>query len=203
MKQYRGCSRLVYAIETEGENGAVTFGDVKELAPVKAVSREISSDSEDVWADNTLQQKTYGGTSITRSFDTTRIAPEVVAELLGDTIITIGTKKAFATRPDGSKRPFIAIGYALHDGDADKPCEVVWAYHCTVDSITKASNTIDTGTGSEGQTVTITNNAPKNAFTKTGEKNLDFTLPISDVADVDKFFAQVVTPDNASTIFTA
>ena len=136
MKQYRGCSRLVYAIETEGEGGAVTFGDVKELAPVKAVSREISSDSEDVWADNTLQQKTYGGTSITRSFDTTRISPEVVAELLGDTIITIGTKKAFATRPDGSKRPFIAIGYALHDGDADKPCEVVWAYHYTVDSIT-------------------------------------------------------------------
>ena len=60
MKQYRGCSRLVYAIETDGENGAVTFGEVKELAPVKAVSREISSDSEDVWADNTLQQKTYG-----------------------------------------------------------------------------------------------------------------------------------------------
>ncbi len=203
MKQYRGCSRLVYAIETEGENGAVTFGEVKELAPVKAVSRDIASDSEDVWADNTLQQKTYAGTSITRSFDTTRIAPEVVAELLGDTIVTIGTKKAFATRPDGSKRPFIAIGYALHDGEADKPCEVVWAYHCTVDSITKASNTIDTGTGSEGQTVTITNNAPKKAFTKTGEKNLDFTLPIDDIADVEKFFAQVVTPDNADTILTA
>lgn len=202
MRQYRGCSRLVYAIETE-EDGTTKFGAVKELAPVKAVSRDIASDSEDVWADNTLQQKTYAGTSITRSFDTTRIAPDIVAELLGDTVITIGTKKAFATRPDGSKRPFIAIGYALHDGDASKPCEVVWAYHCTVDSITKSSNTIDTGTGSEGQTITITNNAPSKAFSKTGEKNLDFTLPIEEAGDVEKFFAQVVTPDNAETVLTA
>lgn len=207
MRQYRGCSHLVYALETENaQTGVVTFGAVKVLAPVKSVSRDITSDNEPVYADNTVQQRTYGATSITRTFETTRIDPAVVAELLGDTTQTIGSGTgapvARMTNPDGSSRPYIAIGYALHDGDADHPCEVVWAYHCKVKSISKTANTIDDGTGSEGQSVEIVNVAPKKAWTKTGKRNLDFVLPVAedDTTTVEKFFAQVVTPDNAETV---
>lgn len=197
-KQYRGCSKLVYAIVTETAE-RTTYGEVKELAPVKAISRDITSDSEDVWADNTLQEKTYAGSKVTRSFDTTRILPEVEAELLGNTVITAGTKKAYATDPNGSTRPYIAVGYALHDGDVDKPCELVWAFKGKVNSISKASNTIDDGTGSEGQTVEIEFVAPRDAFTSTGKRNLDIALPVEDAADVEKWFAQVITPDNMET----
>lgn len=193
-KQYRGCSKLVYAIVTEGET--ITYGPVKELAPVKAISRDIASESEDVWADNTLQQKTYGGSKVTRSFDTTRILPEVEAELLGNTVITVGTKKAYGTDPNGSNRPYVAIGYALHDGDADNPCELVWAFKGKVNSITKSANTIDDGTGSEGQTVEIEFVAPRDPFTKTGKRNLDIALAVEDAADVDKWFSKVITFDN-------
>ena len=202
MRQYRGCSHLVYAIETEGEGGAVTYGNVKVLAPVKAVSRDIASENEPVYADNVVQQRTYGATSVTRTFDCTRIEPEVVAELLGDTQIAIGEQKAHATNPDGSSRPYIAVGYALHDGDVDKPCEIVWAYHCKVNSISKTANTIDDGTGSEGQSVEIVNVAPKKAWTSTGKRNLDFVLAVDEnnANKVNTFFAQVVTPDNASEI---
>ena len=197
-KQYRGCSKLVYAIVTERAEG-ITYGEVKELAPVKAISREIQSDSEDVWADNTLQEKTYAGSKVTRSFETTRILPEVEAELLGNTVITAGTKKAYATDPNGSTRPYIAVGYALHDGDVDNPCELVWAFKGKVNSISKASNTIDDGTGSEGQTVEIEFVAPRDAFTTTGKRNLDIVLPVEDAANVEKWFAQVITPDNIET----
>lgn len=203
MKQYRGCSHLVYAVETEdAETGAVTFGTVKVLAPVKSVSRDITSDNEAVYADNVVQQRTYGATSITRTFETTRISPDVVAELLGDTTLAVGDVNARMTNPDGSSRPYIAVGYALHDGNVDDPCEVVWAYHCKVNSISKSANTIDNGTGSEGQSVEIVNVAPKKAFTTTGKRNLDFVLPIDDTnkAKVATFFAQVVTPDNAATV---
>lgn len=201
-KQYRGCSRLYYAIETEGEGGAVTYGTPKHLAPVKAVSRDIASDNEAVYADNVVQQRTYGATSVTRTFDVTRIEPDVVAELLGDTTLAVGEVNAHLTNPDGSSRPYIAIGYALHDGDVDKPCEIVWAYHCKVNSISKSANTIDDGTGSEGQSVEIVNVAPKKAWSKTAKRNLDFVLPIDETnADkVETFFAQVVTPDNASEV---
>lgn len=202
MRQYRGCSRLYYAIETEGENGAVTYGTPKVLAPVKSVSRDLASENEAVYADNVVQQRTYGATSVTRTFETTRIAPEVMAELLGDTTLAVGEATAHLTNPDGSTRPYIAVGYALHDGDVDKPCEIVWAYHCKVNSISVSANTIDDGTGSEGQSVEIVNVAPKKAWTATGKRNLDFDLPIGDGDEelVDKFFEQVVTPDNASEV---
>lgn len=196
-KQYRGCSRLVYALVTESES-ATTYGAVKVLAPVKSVSRDIESSHENVWADNAIQETHFSGTKVTRSFDCTRLEAEVEAELLGLTAVTIGTdKKAYATDPDGTNRPYIAVGYALHDGDAENPCEVVWAFHGKVLNISKASNTIDDGTGSEGQTVEIEFSAPVRRFTKTGKRNLDFYTDASNV-DVDKWFKQVVTPDNAS-----
>ena len=84
------------------------------------------------------------------------------------------------------------------------PCEVVWAYHCKVNSISKTSNTIDDGTGSEGQSIEIVNVAPIKPFTTTNERNLDFVMPINDnnKSKIDTFFAQVVTPDNASSVLT-
>lgn len=203
MRQFRGCSRLYYALETEGTDGAVTFGTPKILAPVKTVSRDIEDANEEVWADNVLQDTTHAGSKITRSFDVTRIAAEVENELLGNTEVAVGSNKGYATKPDASKRPYIAIGYALHDGDVDNPCEIVWAYHCKVNSISKAANTIDGGTSSEGQTIEIVNAAPKKPFTTTKERNLDFSMPVVEGVDVDKFFAQVVTPDNAATVMKA
>jgi hypothetical protein len=201
-KQYRGCSRLVYALVTESE-GKTEYGTVKTLAPVKSVSRDIDASHENVWADNAIQETHFSGTKVTRSFDCTRLEPEVEAELLGLTVVTVGSKKAYATDPDGANRPYIAVGYALHDGDAEKPCEVVWAYHGKVLSISKASNTIDDGTGSEGQTVEIEFSAPVRPFTATKKRNLDISMAVADATEAEKWFTQVVTPDNASTVFTA
>lgn len=198
-KQYRGCSRLVYALVTETES-ATNYGDVKVLAPVKSVSRDIDASHENVWADNAIQETHFSGTKVTRSFDCTRLDPAVEAELLGLTVVSIGTDKAYATDPDGANRPYIAVGYALHDGDAENPCEVVWAYHGKVLSISKASSTIDDGTGSEGQTVEIEFSAPVRKFTATGKRNLDLCSAVTTKVTADKWFAQVVTPDNASTV---
>ena len=201
-KQYRGCSHLVYALVTESE-GKTEYGTPKVLAPVKSVSRDIDASHENVWADNAIQETHFSGTKVTRSFDCTRLGADVEAELLGLTVVAIGSGKAYATDPDGANRPYIAVGYALHDGDAEKPCEVVWAYHGKVLSISKASNTIDDGTGSEGQTVEIEFSAPVRKFTQTGKRNLDICSEVTEKVTVEKWFAQVVTPDNASTLFTA
>lgn len=202
-RQYRGCSRLVYAkYNYDAETNAVTFGDVKKFCEVKNISREISSDNEEVWADNKLQDTTYGGTSVTRTFGCMRVEPDVEAEVLGKTIVTVGDNKLIGTAPDGSSRPYIAVGYALHDGNANKPCEVVWAYKGIVNSISQTSNTIDRGTGSEGQDVNVTFIAPDVAWTKTNNTELDFSMPITDenATNVEKWFTKVITPDNAETV---
>ena len=199
-RQYRGCSRLVYAPYTyDAENDTVSFGAVKKFCEVKNISREISSESEEVWADNKLQDTTYGGTSVTRTFGCMRVDPDTEAEVLGKTVVTVGTNKMYGTAPDGSNRPYIAIGYALHDGDVNRPCEVVWAYKAIVNSISQVANTIDRGTGSEGQEVNVTFGAPDKAWTKTGNNELDFAMAITETnkALVGKWFAKVITPDNA------
>ena len=201
-RQYRGCSRLVYAAYTyDADTNTVTFGDVKKFCEVKSISREITSESEEVWADNKLQDTTYGGTSVTRTFGCMRVAPEIEAEVLGKTVVTVGTNKMYGTAPDGSNRPYIAVGYALHDGDVNRPCEVVWAYKAIVNSISQTANTIDRGMGSEGQEVSVTFGAPDVAWGKTSNNELDFAMQITEEnkALVEKWFAKVITPDNAET----
>lgn len=203
MKQFRGCSRLVYArYNRDAETGAITFGDVKKFGEVKSISREISAESEEVWADNKLQDTTYGGTSVTRTFGCTRIDPAVDAEVLGKKVVTVGDNNLYGTAPDGSTRPYIAVGYALHDGDVNRPCEVVWAYKAIVNSISQTANTIDRGTGSEGQEVNVTFHAPDEPWVATGSTELDLAMPITDANKdlVEKWFAEVVTPDNAATV---
>lgn len=202
MRQYRGCSRLVYALYTyDAKEDTVTFGEVKKLCEVKAISREISSENEEIWADNKLQDTIYGGTSVTRTFTCMRVSPEVDAELLGKTVVKAGNNTLYGTAPDGSKRPYVAIGYALHDGEVNKPCEVVWGYKAVVNSISQTANTIDRGTASEGQEVNVTFAAPDKAWTKTSNNELDFSMVITEEnkALVDKWFAKVITPDNAET----
>lgn len=205
-KQFRGVSRLVFATVTEGENGT-TYGTPVAIVGVKAISREIAADSEDVWADNSLYQKTFAGTSVTRNFETVRLDPAIEAQLLGQTTVTVaaaGTNtpavNAYATPADASNRQYFAFGYALHDGNAENPCEIVWAYRGIVTSISKSANTIDAGTGSEGQTIEVSFTAPINKFTTTGERNLDLLMPVSAGTDVDAWFSQVVTPDNVATV---
>lgn len=203
MRQFRGCSRLVYAPYTVGTDGTITFGTPKELAPVKSISREISADNEEVWADNKLNDTVFGGTAVTRTFGCVRIDPAVEAELLGKTVVEVGTKKVYGTPASAENRPYFAFGYALHDGDVGKPCEVVWAFKGIVNSISKAANTIDRGTGSEGQEVQVTFGAPDTAWTKTNNYELDIALPVdSETAStvITNWFKQVVTYDNAETV---
>lgn len=206
--QYRGCSHLYYATVTEASDGTLTFGTPAQIAPVKSVSRDISSESEKIFADNVLQDAMFGANTVTRSFDTIKIADSVQAALLGDSTITVGTgtsaKTAYASAPDGSAKPLIAVGYALHDGDASRPCLLVWSFLNKCNSISQSSSTIDDGTGSEGQTIEFEGYNPKKEWTATGKRESDFKLPLDTSVDnsslVSTFFSQVVTPDNASTV---
>lgn len=202
MKQLRGCSRFFGATRIIGEDGTITYGTPFKIAPVKNISRTIEETSEEVWADNEHQYDIEGGTAITREFEITNLTPENEALLMGLDVIDISTDiKGYAT-PAFSNKPFLAIGYALHDGDPESPSELVWAFKAKVTSISKASATIRRGeTTSTSRTISITFYSPETKFTTTGKRNLDFSMPVTPDLDFEKFFEQVVTPDNAKTVF--
>lgn len=201
IKQLRGCSRFFGAEIIEAEDGTISYGTPFNVGPVKSISRTVEEASEEVWADNELQYETDGGKAIARTFEVTNLLPEIEAKLTGQDVINISeTVKGYAT-PAFANKPHFAFGYALHDGDPDNPSEVVWAFRGRVASISKASSTIQRNdTSSTGRTIEINFFSPKNKFTTTDKKNLDFNVPVTPDFDFEDWFKQVVTPDNASTV---
>jgi hypothetical protein len=207
MKQYRGCSKFYGAEIIEAEDGSITYGKPFVVAPVKSISKTEEEASEEVWADNELQYEVNGGKTVARQFEVTNLLPEIEAKLMGQDVVTIGEGglKGYST-PAFSNRPYFAFGYALHDGDPENPCEYVWAYRGRVQSISKASSTITKGdTTSTGRTMDINFFNSKELFEATNKRNLDMLVPVAEATgfDLTKWFEQVVTPDNASTVLKA
>ena len=203
-KQYRGCSRLYYALRTIAADGTITYGTPKMLAKVKAVNANSEQTREKVFADNHAQYSNKSGVAAVRTFDVLPIPFAVLAELFGDTVLEVEDTIAYGENPDAEDVE-VAIGYALHDGDPDDPCELVWAFRTTAQKRPDTvSNTItDTDTASEGQQIAFDILTPEKAWTATKKKNPSICVPVTAKIDVDKWFAQVVTWDNVNTLFAA
>ena len=203
-KQYRGCSRLYYALRTVGADGTITRGTPKQLAICKTVSATSEQTKEKVFGDNHAQYTSASGISSVRTFDTFPIPLEVLAELFDDTIVKVADTVAYGINPDAEEVE-VSIGYALHDGEPDKPCELVWVDRATAKKRpdTTANTITDTDTASEGQQIAFDILTPEKAWESTGKKNPSICVPVTDAIDVDKWFAQVVTWDNVATLFTA
>lgn len=203
-KQYRGCSRLYYALRTIGTDGTVTYGTPKQLAICKTVSNTVEQSTEKVYGDNHPQYTTKSGINDVRTFDTFPIDLEVLAEIFDDTLVEVGDTYAYSVNPDAEEVE-LAIGYALHDGKEDEPCELVWAFRAIAQKRPDVvANTMTSGdTASEGQQIAFDLLSPEKAWTTTGKKNPSICLKVTDAIDVDTWFEQVVTWDNVSTIFAA
>lgn len=203
-KQYRGCSRLYYALRTVDESGKVTYGTPKQLAPCKAVNATAEQPSEKVHADNHAIYTNKGGVADVRTFDVFPIPFETLADLFGDTVLKVGDTVAYGINPDAPEVE-VALAYALHDGNPDKPCELVWVDRAVAQKRPDTvANTITTDdTASEGQQIAFDILTPEKAWTATNAKNPSICVPVTDKIDVEKWFAQVVTWDNVTTLFAA
>lgn len=204
--QYRGCDNLVYALVTADTAEAYTTGEVKPLAVCKSVSRTFEQDAATVFGDNQAKIITTGAGKISKSFEVFALDPETLAEITGQSVKTIGSgenaKKAIITKSNAIA-PYIAVGYALYDTDsADTPCEYVWCFKAKAKTPEKASATIDDGTDSQGQTLEIECVQTNHKFTDGSA--VDIACPhLGTGFDMTKWWDQVVTPDNISTVLAS
>lgn len=205
MTQYRGCAHLVYALVTKDDDTGYTTGDVKDLAVCKSVSRTFEQDSATVYGDNKALIITQSAGRVTKSFEVFAIDPEVLAEITGQTVVTIGTDKKMVVTKANAVAPYIAVGYALYDTDDEEtPCEYVWCYKAKAKTPEKASATIDDGTDSQGQTLELDCVQTVHKFTNGNGGALDLACPpLGSGFDMTKWFEKVITPDNASTELAA
>ena len=201
-KQYRGCSRLYYAKrKADAADGVMAWDTPQYLAPCKTVSNTKEQASEGVFADNHKKYNTRGGVEDVRTFDIFPPSLEALAELFDDTLVKVADTVAYGENPDAIF-PEVAIGYALHDGEEDKPCELVWAFLATAQKRPDiTANTIQNDTASEGQQIAFDIFKPDAAWKATGKKNTSICVRVTDAIDVDKWFAQVVTYDNVNELF--
>lgn len=202
--QYRGCAHLVYAKVTADTAEAYTTDEVKDLAVCKSVSRTFEQDSATVYGDNQAKIITQSAGKVTKSFEVFRIEPEVLADITGQSLLTIGSgenaKKMVITKSN-AVAPYIAVGYALYDTDDDEnPCEYVWCYKAKAKMPEKASSTIDDGTDSQGQTLEMECVQTIHKFTNGNGGAVDMASPdLGAGYDMTKWWEKVITPDNAST----
>lgn len=201
-KQYRGCSRLYYALRTKAADGTITRGAPKLLAICKAVNANSEQSKEKVFGDNHAQYSNKSGIAAVRTFDTFPIPFAVLADLFDDTVLEVADTIAYGENPDAEDVE-VCIGYALHDGDPDNPCELVWVDRASAQKRPDVvSNTItESDTASEGQQIAFDIFTPEKAWEKTGKKNPSICVSVTDSIDVDKWFAQVVTWDNVNELF--
>lgn len=201
-KQYRGCSRLYYALRTVAADGTITRGTPKLVAKCKTVNANSEQSKEKVFADNHAQYSNKSGIAAVRTFDTFPIPFPVLAELFDDTVLEVADTIAYGENPDAEDVE-VSIGYALHDGDPDKPCELVWVDRAVAQKRpdTVANTITETDTASEGQQIAFDIFTPEKAWTSTGKKNPSICVPVTDSIDVDTWFAQVVTWDNVNELF--
>ena len=189
--QSRGCDNLVYALVTTDTAEKYETGEVKDLAGVKSVATEKAQSSETVFVDNISGFSVNSAIETTRTFEITNIGNEELAEITGQ--FYEKESDMIVTSSDAIP-PYIAVGYRV--GDTDGTQKLVWAYKCKAKTPAENSSTVDNGTESQGQTLTIVCAQTVHKFTKTKKGAVDIALPeVNSKYDTSEFFKAVTTPD--------
>lgn len=195
MKKYvqsRGCDNLVYAKLLKDTVDELTYSEVKDLAGVKAVATERAQSSETVFVDNISGFSVNSAIETTRTFEITNLGNEEYADITGQ---YYEKESDMVVTSSDAIPPYIAVGYRV--GDTDGSQKLVWCYKCKAQTPAENSSTVDNGTESQGQSLTIGCVQTLHKFTKTGKGAVDIALPETNAKyDTSTFFTAVTTPDD-------
>ena len=202
--EFRGCRRLVYAEVTTDNNetsGGYITGEVKTLAPVAEISKNVETSSESHYYDNMAATviNSEGADEVT--FTIAVPSDEVLAEITGR--VFDSTKKMFIDAP--RKQKYFAVGYILGEkGDGDDE-RFVWRYKGTFNIPEETSATEDDGTSANNMSLVFTGIYTQHEFANGGGTGVKksakagYIRASSNVTTEDKWFAQVSTPDTTFT----
>lgn len=194
--EYRGVEGLVYAPVTvddneTGEGHGFVTGTVKPLAGVAEISKATDSTNEAHYYDNlpAVVVSSTGSDEITIS--ASAIPLDVLADITGQAYD--GATGMFVEQ---ERNPgYFAIGYQTKDTNGN--VYYVWRLKGTFNIPDQTNATEDDGTDANGQEITFTGISTTHKFTKTGKaaKSVTVNTGLNLIADADKFFNSVQTPD--------
>jgi hypothetical protein len=195
--EYRGCRKLVYAEVLTDDVGGMTFGEVKPLAPVQQIQREISRSSATTFYDNTAANTITAEGAEVNKFVIAVPTDEVMADIEGKYYDP--ETKIYSDSPITDKQ--YAVGYVLGEkGDVENE-DFCWKNKGTFQVEGTEHNTEDDGTDTTNITLAYTSIYPVAHFAHGGKdgkggKSKGVRIKRNDgVMTEDAFFAEVQTVD--------
>lgn len=189
--EYRGVEGLVAAeVLTDNDTDGYTTGDVFAIAGVAEISRTTDSSNEAHYYDN-IPAVVVSNTAADEVTITASAIPfDVLATITGQNYDA--DTGALIEGPRDVK--YFALGYKAKKTNGDEV--YVWRYKGNFNIPDQTNATENDGTDANGQEIVFTGISTTHKFTKTGKgaKALNVDLG-KDLADVDEFFDEVVTPD--------
>ena len=196
--EYRGCRKLVYAkVMTDTPTG-MTFGEVKPLAPVQQIQREVSRSSATTYYDNTAANTTTAEGAEVNNFVIAVPADEVLADIEGKYYDP--ETKIYSDSPIVDQ--YFAVGYVLGEKGDEENEQFVWKLKGTFQIQSTEHNTEDDGTDTTNITVGYTSVYPLAIFAhggKNGQGGKSKGVRIKkndDIMTENEFFTEVLTIDD-------
>lgn len=200
--EYRGCRKLVYAkVLTDTEIG-MTFGEVKTLAPVQQIQREVSRSSATTFYDNVAANTTTAEGAEVNNFVVAIPSDEVLADVEGK--FYDPETKIYSDSPISDA--YYAVGYVLGEKGDEENEQFVWKNKGTFQVQGTEHNTEDDGTDTTNMTIGYTSVYPIAKFAHGGKdgnggKSKGVRIKKNDnVMTEDAFFGKVQTVDDVYTV---
>lgn len=199
--EFRGCRKLVYArVMTDTAEG-MTFGEVKPLAPVQQIQREISRSSATTYYDNSAANTTTAEGTEVNNFVVAVPDDAVMADVEGKYYDP--EKKIYSDSPISDA--YYAVGYVLGEKGDEENESFCWKLKGTFQVQGTEHNTENDGTDTTNMTIGFTSVYPNAIFTHGGKdgqggKSKGVRIKKNDnVMTEDAFFAKVQTVDDVYT----
>lgn len=199
--EFRGCDHLVVAEVTKDDATGYTVGAITSLAPVAEIAKTTENSSETHFYDNVgaIVIKAEGSDKVTLTVPALNL--DQLAKVTGK---SLDPQTGAYVDDEGVEKSY-AIGYRIKLTDGS--FRYVWRLKGVFSNVpdedsTTESNNIDTN----NQSVVFTGNKTVYDFQAGSIKGHAKAIVIDErdgLADVSKFFDQVVTPDNLASLAKA
>ena len=199
--EYRGCRKLVYAKVLTDTEAGMTFGEVKPLAPVQQIQREVNRSSATTYYDNVAANTTTAEGAEVNNFVVAIPSDEVLADVEGKYYDP--EKKIYSDSPISDA--YYAVGYVLGEKGDEENEQYVWKNKGTFQVQGTEHNTEDDGTDTTNMTIGYTSVYPIAKFAHGGKngsggKSKGVRIKKNDnVMTEEAFFAKVQTVDDVYT----
>ena len=196
--EYRGCRKLVYAKVLTDTAEGITFGEVKVLAPVQQIQREVSRSSATTYYDNVAANTTTAEGAEVNNFVVAIPADAVLADIEGKYYDP--EAKIYSDSPISDS--YYAVGYVLGEKGDEENELFCWKTKGTFQVQGTEHNTENDGTDTTNMTIGFTSVYPIAEFTHGGKdgnggKSKGVRIKKNDnVMTEEAFFAKVQTVDD-------